>query len=347
MVRMALSGVTFLGCAEARAITLAHWRFEEGIDGSGSTGGVPLAAHHLRDTVGSHHATAIGTGLLYVHDVSQPSIKGAPNALSVDFDAASKISIGLDAFSATELDQGTIEAFFKPTSLDQQHVVNLENVLILGWSHSFPGFGIGKFAAEIYGSEGLAASGRTYLDVDRWYHLAMTWDQASLKLYVDGVLDATDVTIGHPILASSNDNFIGDRVGGGFNASGLIDEVRISSVALEPYQFLNAELPGDYNASGAVDAADYVVWRNQSGQAGAGLAADGNSDGVVNQEDYNLWRAHFGQAAGSGSSITSTESPTGVPEPSPLILAATASVIFLCPPGQKPRSVRQAFSSNP
>jgi hypothetical protein len=111
--------------------------------------------------------------------------------------------------------------------------------------------------------------------------------------------------------------------------------------------FATQSVPGDYNASGAVDAADYVVWRNHSGQAGAGLAADGNSDGVVNQEDYNLWRAHFGQAAGSGSSIASTESPTGVPEPSALILAATASVIFLCPPGQKPRSVRQAFSSNP
>ena len=47
-------------------------------------------------------------------------------------------------------------------------------------------------------------------------------------------------------------------------------------------------LPGDYNASGMVDAGDYVEWRNAFGQAGAGLAADGNGDGLVNQADYDL-----------------------------------------------------------
>lgn len=66
-------------------------------------------------------------------------------------------------------------------------------------------------------------------------------------------------------------------------------------------------LPGDYNADGSVDAADYVVWRDSLGQTGIGLAADGTGpggtpDNVVDNLDYNLWKANFGTTtAGSGS----------------------------------------------
>ena len=92
--------------------------------------------------------------------------------------------------------------------------------------------------------------------------------------------------------------------------------------------------PGDYNGNGAVDAADYVVWRNTFGQAGAGLVADGNGDGGVDQLDYQLWRASFGQTAAPGAgataaltSMSSAELPNSsadiaVPEPNTIILAA-------------------------
>ena len=61
------------------------------------------------------------------------------------------------------------------------------------------------------------------------------------------------------------------------------------------YSIVEVSIPGDFNRNGTVDAADYVVWRNMSGQTGAGLVADGNSDGIVNQADYDvsarpLWR---------------------------------------------------------
>jgi hypothetical protein len=44
-------------------------------------------------------------------------------------------------------------------------------------------------------------------------------------------------------------------------------------------------LPGDFNHSGTVDAADYVVWRK----------TDGTPAG------YNVWRTHFDETNGSGS----------------------------------------------
>jgi hypothetical protein len=63
-----------------------------------------------------------------------------------------------------------------------------------------------------------------------------------------------------------------------------------------------AENTGDYNGSGVVDAADYVVWRK-------GLpSADGTGDGQVNQADYNYWRARFGDLAGTAVAAANVES---------------------------------------
>jgi hypothetical protein len=68
-------------------------------------------------------------------------------------------------------------------------------------------------------------------------------------------------------------------------------------------------LTGDYNGNGAVDAADYVVWRDTLGQNGNGMAADGNGNLAVDGGDYDVWRAHLGQSSG-GSAVASI-----IPEP--------------------------------
>jgi fermentation-respiration switch protein FrsA (DUF1100 family) len=57
-------------------------------------------------------------------------------------------------------------------------------------------------------------------------------------------------------------------------------------------------LPGD----GAVDAADFVVWRDSFGQTGTVLRAYGNGNNQIDAADFDFWRAHFGQAAGSNAS---------------------------------------------
>jgi hypothetical protein len=82
-------------------------------------------------------------------------------------------------------------------------------------------------------------------------------------------------------------------------------------------------IPGDYNGNGAVDAADYVVWRNSVGAAGSSLPADGNGDHVVNQDDYNMWRSNFGRSSGSGA-VTVTVA--AVPEPGSLPLVMLGAV---------------------
>jgi hypothetical protein len=82
---------------------------------------------------------------------------------------------------------------------------------------------------------------------------------------------------------------------------------------------------GDYNNNGAVDAADYVLWRN-----GGPLQNDPTPG--VQPGDYGVWRANFGQTGGpTGPSVLTTGfvryvtsfgagAGTVVPEPTSVIL---------------------------
>ena len=80
-------------------------------------------------------------------------------------------------------------------------------------------------------------------------------------------------------------------------------------------------LPGDYNQDGAVNAADYTVWRNNLGSTA--MLPNDPSPGMVTQEDYDTWKTHFGQTAGSGAIGNAS---AAVPEPPTLGLLILASV---------------------
>jgi hypothetical protein len=100
-------------------------------------------------------------------------------------------------------------------------------------------------------------------------------------------------------------------------ASGIVMDSIVEYVGVAP------TLIGDYNDDGAVDAADYVVWRDALGQTVSGLAADGNGDGEVDAADYDIWRANFGRTAGGGSHLERT-----VPEPATLATVLTGVLIM-------------------
>ena len=87
---------------------------------------------------------------------------------------------------------------------------------------------------------------------------------------------------------------------------------------------VESALLGDYNHNLIVDAADYVVWRNQLGSTGSGLAADGNGDNMVNQLDYSVWKANYGATAGGAAAATQYAS---VPEPSTVLLLVVGALI--------------------
>ena len=66
--------------------------------------------------------------------------------------------------------------------------------------------------------------------------------------------------------------------------------------------FSTVTLVGDYNGSGAVDDADYNVWKSSFGAAvTAGSGADGNLNGFVDAADYTVWRDNFGATLSLGA----------------------------------------------
>jgi hypothetical protein len=82
-------------------------------------------------------------------------------------------------------------------------------------------------------------------------------------------------------------------------------------------------LPGDYNNNGTVDAADYVVWRENEGTSNP-LPND-LIGGTIGAAHYNQWRAHFGQMAGSGAGANLN---ARVPEPTSCLLLLMALTAF-------------------
>jgi probable HAF family extracellular repeat protein len=69
-------------------------------------------------------------------------------------------------------------------------------------------------------------------------------------------------------------------------------------------------LPGDFNFDGSVDAADYVVWRENPG-------------GTYTSDDYTAWRTNFGEPT-SGGAAMGAASDIAVPEPGSLALLTLA-----------------------
>jgi hypothetical protein len=80
-------------------------------------------------------------------------------------------------------------------------------------------------------------------------------------------------------------------------------------------------LSGDYNNNGVVDAADYVLWRNNLGSP---TSLPNDDTAGVGQDDYTRWRLHFGQTSGAGATV----SGAAVPEPSTLVLLALAATFM-------------------
>ena len=79
-------------------------------------------------------------------------------------------------------------------------------------------------------------------------------------------------------------------------------------------------IAGDYNRSGAVDAADYALWADNFGSTSNPLA-DSNGDGVVDAADYTIWADNF------GNTVDPPASTVAIPEPSVAACMLTALLL--------------------
>jgi autotransporter-associated beta strand protein len=100
-------------------------------------------------------------------------------------------------------------------------------------------------------------------------------------------------------------NLIGDAAGFSLLSNGTSLVLQFAAIP-----------PGDYDANGVVDAADYEVWKSSFGSTNP--AADGNGNGIVDAADYVVWRDHFG-TGGTGSAAGGFPVLSTVPEPATLL----------------------------
>jgi hypothetical protein len=73
-------------------------------------------------------------------------------------------------------------------------------------------------------------------------------------------------------------------------------DLNLDGLAKNALSGAGTSFTGDFNASGAVGAEDYVAWRKRVGATGVTpfSSADGNGDGKIDQADYQLWRQGVG-----------------------------------------------------
>jgi autotransporter-associated beta strand protein len=86
-------------------------------------------------------------------------------------------------------------------------------------------------------------------------------------------------------------------------------------------------VPGDFNEDYIVDAADYLIWRENEGTTNQ-LPNDNNLGGTVGPAHYDLWRSNFGTVGGGSGSAAGTSA--GVPEPATLALVVMGILPLVC-----------------
>jgi hypothetical protein len=162
-----------------------------------------------------------------------------------------------------------------------------------------------------------------------WHHLAYVQTLGTASYFYDGKL--VHETTSDPLPTTAKGGFwlgglsTGASDEGNHLFNGWIDEVRyqsfnpLSAGAFNPTAFLIRPTagPGDFNEDGIVDAADYVVWRENDGMS----------------EGYAAWSANFGQTSAPSANV-SAAGQTAVPEPGLMALVVCAAIMLLWRPRQ-------------
>ena len=138
-------------------------------------------------------------------------------------------SVTVPHSSALNLGSGlTVEAWVKPSALDSwRSVVQKERTGAAAYG-LFANTDLAHPAARVFTTNSIEAPAASPLLTTTWTHLAMTWDGATLKLFVDGA-EVSAQPAPAPLVTSSGVLRIGGNGVGGEWFSGLIDEVRIFS----------------------------------------------------------------------------------------------------------------------
>jgi hypothetical protein len=165
----------------------------------------------------------------------------------------------------------------------------------------------GKFAFGVgTGSFDYTIKSTTNINDGIWHHVAATREQGSgiIRLFVDGVEEASQTTASHQALATTATLHMGHLQTGGNFFNGMIDEVRIWNVARS-----SAQIQGSMYSSVANNAANLVSYfKLNEGSGGTGSNATGGGNLVVNGASWTASTApvdvNFAWSPSTGLSST-------------------------------------------
>ena len=232
----------------AHATTLAYWRFE-----NGTAGGAVSGAGSVLDSASGFDGSPVG-GPTYSADIPVAflPLSGASNSVSLDLrNGNDYVAIADPTSILIPTNAITVELWLRSGGVQPE-----SQVLVVdhshGWSDS-TGWAlqsaVGSTQIDFVIGTGtsfeLARSTTNVFD-GGWHHVAGVYDQSDIgqeiKLYVDGQLEAATASIG--FAPNTRDVNIGSSWHGSLPQNrffhGLVDEVRISDVALNASQFLLA-----------------------------------------------------------------------------------------------------------
>ena len=289
---------------ETYGSVVAYWRFEEGnadteASGSGSvldSSGNNLHGSPCQDVNG---VCTTMNGPVYRANVAANPVPqmGAKNTLSLDFNGTDE-RIFIPDDPLFQLTQSlTIEAWVNVHSIP----FPLAQILFRGDDR--PGLDPYHLTVEqnslaffIQNAAGALASVSAALpNVNEWVHVAGTLDDATgnQRLYLNGTLAASGVTPVRPLAVLDPNSNPGLGIGsiqsaegdGHFDqyVDGLIDEVRISNVALDPSEFLNRE-PTEFTWK----QDQLGDWASSSNWSPAGGPPDGPNDTAIFADTANI-----------------------------------------------------------
>jgi hypothetical protein len=136
----------------------------------------------------------------------------------------------------------TVSAWVKPTLVNGNAHIFIQQNDGTGTGRTFLAIGSAdKFYSFLGGS---ALSGTTAVVANTWYHVVVTYDGVTLRLYINGVLEASEA---RTMDASDGTIILGAGKSGNFPFQGAIDEVRFWTRALCKEEILHTthcELPG-------------------------------------------------------------------------------------------------------
>jgi glucose/arabinose dehydrogenase len=148
----------------------------------------------------------------------------------------------------------------------------------------------------------LDVRGLSQLPVNTWTHLAVTFDNAALRLYVNGLLASTRAAAG-PLLTSAGALRIGGNSIWGEYFAGRIDEVRLYNRVLS-----GAEIQTDMNTGIGVDSAPPV----RSGAQPSGSLPAGTTEATLGLTTSELATCRYSTVPGVAySAMTGAFTTTG------------------------------------